>query len=49
MATDVEDAEMYHVVHIGDFGLLGGIIKLEGNKATIQVYEDTTGISLVKK
>ncbi len=44
IATDVEDAEMYHVVRIGDLGLLGEIIRLEGNKATIQVYEDTTGI-----
>jgi len=44
VATDVEDAEMYHVVHIGDLGLLGEIIRLEGNKATIQVYEDTTGL-----
>ena len=44
VATDVDDAEMYHVVHIGDIGLLGEIIRLEGNKATIQVYEDTTGI-----
>ena len=44
VATDVEDAEMYHVVRIGDLGLLGEIIRLEGNKATIQVYEDTSGI-----
>lgn len=44
VATDVEDAEMYHVVRIGDLGLLGEIIRLEGNKATIQVYEDTTGL-----
>jgi len=44
VATDVEDAEMYHVVRIGDLGLLGEIIRLEGNKATIQVYEDTAGI-----
>jgi V/A-type H+-transporting ATPase subunit A len=44
VATDVEDAEMYHVVRIGELGLLGEIIRLEGNKATIQVYEDTTGI-----
>jgi len=44
VATDVEDAEMYHVVRIGELGLLGEIIRLEGNKATIQVYEDTTGL-----
>ncbi len=49
VATDVEDAEMYHVVRIGELGLLGEIIRLEGNKATIQVYEDTTGIRTGEK
>lgn len=44
VATDVEEAQMYDVVRIGELGLLGEIIRLEGNKATIQVYEDTTGI-----
>jgi V/A-type H+-transporting ATPase subunit A len=44
VGINVEDAEMYHVVRIGDLGLLGEIIRLEGDKATIQVYEDTTGI-----
>ncbi len=44
VATDVEEAQMYDVVRIGELGLLGEIIRLEGNKATVQVYEDTTGI-----
>lgn len=44
VATDVEAAKMYDVVRIGDLGLLGEIIRLDGNKATIQVYEDTTGL-----
>jgi V/A-type H+/Na+-transporting ATPase subunit A len=44
VATDIEQAQMYDVVRIGDLGLLGEIIRLEGNKATIQVYEDTTGL-----
>jgi V/A-type H+-transporting ATPase subunit A len=44
VATDVEAAKMYDVVRIGELGLLGEIIRLEGNKATIQVYEDTTGL-----
>lgn len=44
IATDIEQAQMYDVVRIGDLGLLGEIIRLEGNKATIQVYEDTTGL-----
>ncbi|MDQ4074263.1 MAG: V-type ATP synthase subunit A [Thermoproteota archaeon] len=44
VATDLEDAQMYDVVRIGELGLLGEIIRLEGNKATVQVYEDTTGL-----
>ncbi|MGD1835635.1 MAG: V-type ATP synthase subunit A [Nitrososphaeraceae archaeon] len=44
IATDVEQAQMYDVVRIGKLGLLGEIIRLEGNKSIIQVYEDTTGI-----
>jgi V/A-type H+/Na+-transporting ATPase subunit A len=44
VATDIEQARMYDVVRIGELGLLGEIIRLEGNKATIQVYEDTTGL-----
>jgi len=44
VATDIEQAQMYDVVRIGELGLLGEIIRLECNKATIQVYEDTTGL-----
>lgn len=44
VATDIEQAQMYDVVRIGELGLLGEIIRLDGNKATIQVYEDTTGL-----
>jgi len=42
VATGLEGAQMYDVVRIGELGLVGEIIRLEGNKATIQVYEDTT-------
>jgi V/A-type H+/Na+-transporting ATPase subunit A len=44
VATGIEDARMFDVVRIGELGLLGEIIRLEGDKATIQVYEDTTGL-----
>jgi V/A-type H+-transporting ATPase subunit A len=37
-------AQMFDVVRIGDIGLVGEIIRLEGDTAQIQVYEDTTGI-----
>ncbi|MGN6613453.1 MAG: V-type ATP synthase subunit A [Candidatus Nitrosocosmicus sp.] len=44
VASGLENAQMFDVVRIGEMGLLGEIIRLESNKATIQVYEDTTGI-----
>ncbi|MDE1842646.1 MAG: V-type ATP synthase subunit A [Thaumarchaeota archaeon] len=44
IASGLEGAQMFDVVRIGDMGLVGEIIRLEGNKATVQVYEDTTGL-----
>ncbi|MHC1763446.1 MAG: V-type ATP synthase subunit A [Verrucomicrobiia bacterium] len=41
-ATGMRAASMYEVVHVGDLGLVGEVVRLEGNHATIQVYEDTT-------
>ena len=37
-------AKMYDVVKVGDERLIGEIIKLGGDKATIQVYEETSGL-----
>ena len=42
-ATGME-AGMYDVVRVGDEGLMGEVIELHGDKAVIQVYEDTSGI-----
>ncbi len=36
--------EMYDVVRVGDQGLLGEVIQIEGEKTYIQVYEETTGV-----
>ena len=44
LASGLEGAQMFDVVRIGELGLVGEIIRLEGNKATVQVYEDTTGL-----
>ncbi|MGI0094634.1 MAG: V-type ATP synthase subunit A, partial [Nitrosotalea sp.] len=44
IASGLEGAQMFDVVRIGDMGLVGEIIRIEGNKATVQVYEDTTGL-----
>ncbi|MBT4982423.1 MAG: V-type ATP synthase subunit A [Euryarchaeota archaeon] len=35
---------MYDVVRVGTEGLMGEVIELHGDKAVIQVYEDTSGI-----
>ena len=44
-ARDISDAMMMELVHVGEAGLVGELIKLTGTQATIQVYEDTTGIA----
>ncbi len=44
VASDCLGAKMYDMVKIGDIGLIGEIIELKGDRAFIQVYEDTTGI-----
>lgn len=43
-AEDLRGAEMYEVVEVGEEGLIGEIIELEGDVATIQVYEETGGV-----
>ena len=43
-AKNMRGAELYEVVHVGKEGLIGEIIGLEEDKATIQVYEETSGI-----
>ncbi len=44
IAEGLVDAKMYDVVRVGSLGLVGEIIRLVGGMATVQVYEDTTGI-----
>ncbi len=44
IADDMRGSEMYELVKVGDDGLIGEIIGLEGARATIQVYEETSGI-----
>jgi len=42
-AMGVRDAMMFELVRVGEQHLVGEIVKLEGERAIIQVYEDTTG------
>jgi V/A-type H+-transporting ATPase subunit A len=44
-ATGVTDAMMLELVRVGEVRLVGETIKLAGESAIIQVYEDTTGIA----
>lgn len=44
VASGMEDANMFDVVRVGDLGLIGEIIEMRGDKASIQVYEDTAGL-----
>ena len=41
-ADGMEGAQMYEVVQVGDLGLVGEVVRLVGDRAVIQVYEDTT-------
>jgi len=43
-AVGVAEASLYELVQVGSTGLLGEVIRLEGDRGTIQVYEDTTGL-----
>ena len=43
-AMGISDAMMLELVRVADSRLIGETIKLEGQNAVIQVYEDTTGI-----
>lgn len=43
-ASGITDAMMMELVRISDGQLIGEIVKLSGETAVIQVYEDTTGI-----
>ena len=44
IAKGMRGSKMYDVVKVGKERLVGEIIQLSGDLATIQVYEDTTGL-----
>ncbi len=44
VATGMKEAKMYDVVFVSDYRLLGEIIELKGDKASVQVYEETGGL-----
>ncbi|MEG1984321.1 MAG: V-type ATP synthase subunit A [Oscillospiraceae bacterium] len=44
VASGMRDCQMYDVVRVSDKRLIGEIIELRGDKASIQVYEETAGL-----
>lgn len=46
IADSMSGAAMYELVRVGHSKLVGEIIKLEGDTASIQVYEDTSGLTV---
>src|SRR4030043_370890 len=46
IADDMKGAQVYEVVEIGEEGLVGEIVGLEGTKAIIQAHEDTLGFKV---
>ena len=44
IAEGMADSKMFDVVRVSDKGLIGEIIELRGDKASIQVYEETSGL-----
>ena len=44
IAEGMREANMFDVVRVGDKQLIGEIIEMHGDRASIQVYEETAGI-----
>ena len=44
IAEGMADAKMFDVVRVGHRRLIGEVIELRGDKASIQVYEETAGM-----
>lgn len=44
VAEGMEEANIFDMVKVGEKGLIGEIIEMRNDKASIQVYEETTGI-----
>ena len=46
IAANMGGSAMYELVRVGTDKLIGEIIRLENDTATIQVYEDTSGLTV---
>lgn len=46
IAQNMHNAKMYDVAKVGEMGLVGEVVRIQGDKVTIQVYEDTSGLRI---
>jgi V/A-type H+-transporting ATPase subunit A len=46
IADAMKGSQVYEIVEIGEEGLIGEIVGLEGNRAIIQAHEDTLGLKV---
>ena len=49
IAKGMSGSRMYELVRVGEAGIIGEVIRLEGKTAAIQAYEETTGIKTGEK
>ncbi len=49
VASGMKQANMFDVVRVSEMGLLGEIIEMHGDRASIQVYEETSGLRTGEK
>ncbi len=49
VAENMSDVKMYDVVKVGEQELIGEIIELRGDRASVQVYEETSGLGVGDK
>jgi V/A-type H+-transporting ATPase subunit A len=48
-AGGMSGAKMYDITKVGDLGLIGEVVRLDGDVAIVQVYEDTSGLHVGEK
>ena len=46
IAENMIGCAMYELVKVGHDNLVGEVIRIDGDKATIQVYEETAGVTV---
>lgn len=46
VATNMAGCAMYELTKVGKDGLMGEVIRIDGEKVTIQVYEETSGLGV---